>query len=274
AAVLKHEFVVCLITLKKILAITKPVATKLQMVDNDLVACVRDINLCIDVLKEKRRDVEELMVDIKEEAESLLLEPLEKPRTTGRQRNRPNMAANTPEEYFKRSILIPFLDGIVDDLMIRFQSHNTVALKMCAFIPSYLQRYSFDDVKDIINFYEKCHQVSLSDMCGEYERWCVKWKKEEGVPICPAKTLSLCDQSFFPNIYCFLKLFCCLPTTTASAERTFSTLRYLKNYLRSTTSEMRLNDLTRLYIRKDIPLNIDRVIDTFALRKRKHSFSI
>ena len=43
-AVLKHEFVVCLITLKKILAVTKPVATKLQMVDNDLVACVRDIN--------------------------------------------------------------------------------------------------------------------------------------------------------------------------------------------------------------------------------------
>ena len=67
----------------------------------------------------------------------------EKPRTTGRQRNRPNLAANTPEEYFKRSIfIIPFLDGIVNDLMIRFQSHNTVALKMCAFIPSYLQRYT------------------------------------------------------------------------------------------------------------------------------------
>lgn len=159
--------------------ITKLVATKLQAVDKDIVACVRDINLCVSKLKEKKTDIDKLMIGIKQEAEELLLESLEIPRTTGRQSNRLNMVANTSEEHFKRSIVIYFLDNIINDLMTRLEAQNTVALKVCAFIPSCLQRYSFDDVMEGIQFYESGYPVTLSDMRGEYERWCVKRKKEE-----------------------------------------------------------------------------------------------
>ena len=42
------------------------------------------------------------------------------------------------------------------------------------------------------------------------------------------RALAECDRDFYPAIYSYLKLYCCLPTT-ASSKRTFSTLKYLKN---------------------------------------------
>lgn len=247
---------------------------RLQTVGKDLVSCVNEINNCIDVLKEKRENVDRLMADMKDEAEKLLLEPLEKPRTTGRQRNRANVEAATPEEYFKRSIVIPYLDGIVNDLVDRFQPHNTTAFKISALLPAHLQKHTFSDVEDIVEFFQPCLLTTRADVSGEYDRWYMKWKNAENLPACPVDALRDCDPDFYPLIHNYLKINCCLPTTTASAERTFSTLKYLKNYLRSTTSEDRLNGLTRLYIHKDIAIDIDSVIDTFALKKRKCDFVI
>ncbi|ESN91080.1 hypothetical protein HELRODRAFT_90499, partial [Helobdella robusta] len=61
----------------------------------------------------------------------------------------------------------------------------------------------------------------------------------------------------------------CTPATNCSAERSFSCLNRVKNYLRSTISEERLNYLAILCIEKTIlqDLNINFVIDEFARRK-------
>ena len=47
----------------------------------------------------------------------------------------------------------------------------------------------------------------------------------------------------FPNIYQLLVIACTLPVTSAKAECSFSLLRRLKNYMRSTMSEERMGDL-------------------------------
>lgn len=52
--------------------------------------------------------------------------------------------------------------------------------------------------------------------------------------------------------------------TTAEAERSFSTLRKLKTWLRSTTSENRLNSLSLLNIHRDIDIDIDEIITRYA----------
>ncbi|KAF0710852.1 52 kDa repressor of the inhibitor of the protein kinase-like [Aphis craccivora] len=66
-----------------------------------------------------------------------------------------------------------------------------------------------------------------------------------------------------------LQLFATIPVTTASAERSFSSLRRLKNYLRSTMGQERLNSLAVLNIHKNIPINIDEVINIFSRSSRK-----
>ena len=53
------------------------------------------------------------------------------------------------------------------------------------------------------------------------------------------KALDFCDKRFYPNIHDLLKIFATLPVSSATAERSFSALKYLKSYLRSTMSEDR-----------------------------------
>ena len=72
----------------------------------------------------------------------------------------------------------------------------------------------------------------------------------------------------FPNILCCLQLLGTLPVTTCECERSVSSLRILKTYLRSTMGQDRLNGLAIMHAHQDIPVDFDRVIDDFA---RKHA---
>ena len=54
-----------------------------------------------------------------------------------------------------------------------------------------------------------------------------------------------------------LKLYFTFPVTTATAERSFSSLRYIKTYLRSTMTSSRLNNLFLLYIHKERTDSLD-----------------
>jgi hypothetical protein len=62
--------------------------------------------------------------------------------------------------------------------------------------------------------------------------------------------------------------------TVASAERSFSKLKLLKNYLRSAMSQERLNGLATICIEKGLldQINVDNIINDFAstnFRKKK-----
>ena len=57
-----------------------------------------------------------------------------------------------------------------------------------------------------------------------------------------------------------------IPATAATVERAHSSLKFVKNDLRSTMSEYRMNALMSLYIHKDLSLNYDQIIDDFAGR--------
>ncbi|XP_022169561.1 uncharacterized protein LOC111033225 [Myzus persicae] len=61
-------------------------------------------------------------------------------------------------------------------------------------------------------------------------------------------------------------------TTTATPERSFSTLKRLKTYPRSTTNEDRLNGLALMSVHRDIPIDVDAIFDEMALTPRKLDF--
>ena len=64
-----------------------------------------------------------------------------------------------------------------------------------------------------------------------------------------------------------LKLSLVQPSTNASSERCFSTLRRIKNYLRSRTGQMRLNHLMIMSIyREELDhLSIDEIVEDFIM---------
>jgi hypothetical protein len=72
----------------------------------------------------------------------------------------------------------------------------------------------------------------------------------------------------YPNVSIAYRVLLTIPVTVASAERSFSKLKLLRNYLRSTISQERLNGLATCTIEKDIldDIDLDTVIEDFASR--------
>jgi hypothetical protein len=62
--------------------------------------------------------------------------------------------------------------------------------------------------------------------------------------------------------------------TVASAERSFSKLKLLKNHLRSTISQERLNGLATICIEKKLldEINIETIINDFTSRSVRRIF--
>jgi Domain of unknown function (DUF4371)/hAT family C-terminal dimerisation region len=76
----------------------------------------------------------------------------------------------------------------------------------------------------------------------------------------------------FPNLYIALKILLTLPVSVASGERSFSRLKLIKNYLRSTMTQDRLSGLSILSIENDISrsLNKEDILRDFCnLKARK-----
>ena len=59
-------------------------------------------------------------------------------------------------------------------------------------------------------------------------------------------------KEIYPNIYIVIRILLTVPVSTASAERSFSKLKLIKSYLRSTMGQERLSALAVLSIEADI----------------------
>lgn len=75
----------------------------------------------------------------------------------------------------------------------------------------------------------------------------------------------------YPNINIAIRLFLTLPVSIASCERSFSKLKLIKNYLRSTIGQDRLSNIGIISIEYDIAkdINYDNIIDEFAQIKAR-----
>ena len=58
-------------------------------------------------------------------------------------------------------------------------------------------------------------------------------------------------QAIFPQLMKMLQLLLVIPATSATSERSFSSLRLVKNFLRTTMNQNRLNYLMMIYIHKE-----------------------
>lgn len=61
----------------------------------------------------------------------------------------------------------------------------------------------------------------------------------------------------FPNASIAYRVLLTIPVTVASAERSFSKLKLLKSYMRTTMTQQRLNDLTIIALESEVLEKID-----------------
>ena len=132
------------------------------------------------------------------------------------------------------------------------------------------------DIEAALEFYEN-DLLSPHAVDVELLRWKRKWCSTEDadLPTTAVQTLAACGREFFPNIHTLIRILCTLTITSAQeCERSFSTLRRLKTYLRSTMSSERESGLALMNINYHRDINIEEVINTFAqLQPRRLLFA-
>lgn len=195
------------------------------------------------------------------------------PRTVGTQKHRANYIANDGDccTYYRVSIFYPYLDDLLSSFNERFNSNSSLISSLSCLLPSKVKKNTFDDLQMALEFYKDDLQIDSysSTLKGEFELWQMKWETETVIPTNSLDTLLNCPVDIFPNVYTILKIFTILPVTTASVERSFSTLKRIKTYLRNSTSENKLNGLALLNVHRDIDIDIESLIDVSANRKKR-----
>ena len=165
------------------------------------------------------------------------------------------------------------IDHLISELKSRFGSHQRIALQGFWIVPTVL--VSLKESDNIISKLSALRQLYEDDLPSpdnlesEVHSWAIKWQKQltdHGEASLP-KTLheALRHTSvMYPNITTLIKILCTLPVTSCSAERSFSGLKRVKTPFRAAMTNDRLTGLTLLHMHRDISIDIDKAIDTFA----------
>ena len=169
---------------------------------------------------------------------------------------------DTPKDYY-RQVYYSCLDTIIGTVNERF---DQPCLKIYTSIEQTLLRAvsgenydaSLNDV--IVHFGDDINATStrqlqnLSDVISDKQR-----SSCTSVSCLTRHLVGLGSimNTLFSQVIILIKLFLIMPVTSASAERSFSSLRRLKTYLRSTMGQGRLNHVTVLNTHTDILDELD-----------------
>ncbi|XP_050516687.1 52 kDa repressor of the inhibitor of the protein kinase-like [Diabrotica virgifera virgifera] len=273
STIMNSEFIITLLTLNNLFSFTVNLTKNLQKINVDLVACVEYVDLLVQSIQSSRDTCDRSFNNIYKEAEKLVLNiggQIAKPRTVSRQTQRGNIPAEDAEQYYLRNLYIPFIDHILVELKDRFSEHHKFISHLQLLIPEkcVIAKAKLETFKQICELYDK-HFCSFS---AEFHVWQNKWINancnNDNLPRTAIEAFLNADGSFFPNIKDLLQILATLPCSTATPERTFSTLRRLKSWLRNSTLNERLNGLALMSVHRDIRISSENVIERFCLKNR------
>ncbi|XP_060878267.1 52 kDa repressor of the inhibitor of the protein kinase-like [Metopolophium dirhodum] len=263
------KFVIPLIIIENIFSYTLTLCKQLQTINADLVEACNHVDDVLAILDEMRENNNKHFSDMFSVAAIMMnknKEEIDFPRFANRQTQRNNVPTNNSEEYYKLNIFLPFLDHIRIQLSDRFQKHKFLIKSLQQIIPSKCIHSTSEEMNDCVQFYFRI-LTEPTVFKAEFSIWKSKWLKEESRPNTAIEGLDNCNILLFPNIWKLLQVLATIPMSTATPERTFSSLKRLKTYLRNSTGETRLNGLALMSIHREI--NVDpeeQELQDFALK--------
>lgn len=266
-------FLISVFALSKILGITYLLSVRLQAKDQDLVSALAFVKETRQVLKDIRKNADQefhsLYLEASEMAADLGIPSDSRsivPRLTKLQKHRANVPFQNPEQYYRTTIFIPFVDDIISALSERFLAHESTISSLQYIMPKNCS-VPFEKVEPSFEFYSADLPTNSQEAFkGEWLLWQQKWKNVSKKPSTAIEVLQQASANF-PCISVLAEIMVVLPVTTASVERSFSSLRYLKNYLRNSIGQNRLTSLALMAIHRDIAITVQssEIVDDFAL---------
>ena len=216
-----------------------------------------------------------------------------------------NIATQSAEESFRISYFIPLVDQALSSLTRRFEQYqgyqkifgflftseklrsldNNCLKSSCDDLEAALRKGKESDIVDLEAKLEKDEEsdidleaelenakksdIDANDLFVELKFLQNFMPKENIGPVEVLKILKRHDC--FPNASIAYRVLLTIPVTVASAERSFSKLKLLKSYMRTTMTQQRLNDLATIALESEVLDKIDYedIIEDFISKNTK-----
>ncbi|CAI6357460.1 unnamed protein product [Macrosiphum euphorbiae] len=259
SAILEGGFIISMLIVAKCFSVGLPLSKHLQRVSIDLGEAIQLAEDTIKELEDFRKNADSIFQDIFENAVSLGNKfgiTISIPRTTKRQANRVNVETDSIEVYYRIAIFIPYIETFIEQLKVRFTSHKAILVNFNSLISLNTDENHFLSLTE--TYMEDLSSSSKTVLLSEYNLWQRRLRNLETSNYRNAmEALSVCNPEIYPNIFKLLTIFATLPVSTAQNERSFSSLKKIKTYLRNSVILWAKN------------IESKQVLDELAVKKRR-----
>ena len=275
------DFISALVLTRHVLDLTLPVTELLQGPAIDVADSSRLIESLKSLIISKRSNVDQFhncYKSVLELAKKVKVGEI-KPRTAAIQRNRNNIPSESVSDYFKKVVTMTLLDYLTTQLNERFDSVSVMAYSGLVIIHSKMISVVHKHIpwREKFRPFVKFHESDLpcyKALDAELDLWETYWLSNTRCNTDNiSSTLKSINFSSFSNIKICLRILGTLPVTTCTCERSFSSMRRLKNYTRSTMVSERLNGIALMHVHQEIVPDTEKVIELYAGQNRRLNFT-
>ncbi|PWA52825.1 zinc finger MYM-type protein 1 [Artemisia annua] len=277
------EFLVAIVLWFEILYAVNLVSKKLQSSDMLIDIAIKEVKGLISFFEEFRETgLSKAINDAKEIAVEMDVDPVFVQKRVIRRKRQfdenpiDNDVSLSAEESFKINYFLYIVDQAIGSLKTRFEQYTEYE-NIFGFLFSCAELKSYDDKSLKLS----CSKLEVALKNGERSdidanelfvelRLLNHFLPSENMS--PVDVLTFLKQrDCFPNALIAYRVLLTIPVTVASAERSFSKLKLLKSYLRSSMSQERLNGLAMIAIENDLLVNVDykELVKNFASKNAR-----
>ena len=257
------EFLLGMTIWYDILFAVNSVSKNLQSKDMHIDIAIDQLKGLISFLKKYREDgFTSAMISSKEIAIKMEIEPIFHEKRIIRRKKQFDENVNdeitqSAEESFRINYFLYIVDQAISSIESRFEQFQ-IYEDIFGFLFNFEKLKALDDnslKKYCLNLesflkHDVYYDINGLDLYSELIVLKEVVQIDENTPINVLNYLKRLDS--FPNAYIAYRILLTIPITVAFAERSFSKLKLIKSYLRSTMSQKRLSRLTILSIEKEM----------------------
>ncbi|XP_058783059.1 uncharacterized protein LOC131657710 [Vicia villosa] len=262
------SFVFMLHLMVEILSLTNNLSQSLQKGDQDIVHAMELVQICKKKLQEFRDDGwETLYKQVVASCGNVEIDvPDMESRYVKDKKSKRLAPFVTNFHYFKNDCFLHVIDVVLKELNDRFTPENIELINCVACLSPCYSFESFD-VKSLVRlarlYPNDFEDLTDKELSSELETYIESVKMDDhfsnltGISELCRTLVRTKKHKTFRFVYTLVKLALSLPVATASVERVFSGMKYVKNELRSRMANPWLNDCLVTFVEKEVFNTID-----------------